>query len=37
MACDKLGGLVSKVRHLTWSEVEWLMSEIKKVFGEEIE
>jgi hypothetical protein len=37
MACDKLGGLVSEIRHLTWNEIEWLMSEIKKVFGGDVE
>lgn len=37
MACDKIGKFLSEVRHLTWSEVEWLMSEIKRAFGEDIE
>jgi hypothetical protein len=37
MACDKLGGLACKVSHLTCNEVEWLMSEIKKVFGGDVE
>ena len=37
MACDKLSGLACEVRHLTWAEIEWLMTEIKKVFGEDVE
>lgn len=34
MACDKMGRFAFEVRHLTWNEVEWLMAEIKKAFGE---
>lgn len=37
MACDKIGGLMSEVSHLTWSEVEWLMDKIKETFGEKTE